>query len=234
MALSELSLSRFNTFTGLMRFELIDKKKLRREYSFGSLDQSELEVTPYLQFVKWFKEAENSDQIIEPNAMTISTVDENSFPSSRVVLLKQIKERSLIFFTNYNSDKGKSLDKNANICASFYWPPLERQVIIKGYAKKISSVESEDYFNSRPFESQAAAIISNQSEDIDSYESLLEKYNSFIEQNKNTKLNRPNNWGGIEIFINQIEFWQGRKNRLHNRVLCNFQKDTWEYKLLSP
>ena len=185
-------------------------------------------------FVKWFKEAENSDQIIEPNAMTISTVDENSFPSSRVVLLKQIKERSLIFFTNYNSNKGKSLDKNANICASFYWPPLERQVIIKGYAKKISSVESEDYFNSRPFESQAAAIVSNQSEDIDSYESLLEKYNSFIEQNKNTKLKRPNNWGGIEIFINQIEFWQGRKNRLHNRVLCNFQKDTWEYKLLSP
>lgn len=185
-------------------------------------------------FVKWFKEAENSDQIIEPNAMTISTVDENSFPSSRVVLLKQIKERSLIFFTNYNSNKGKSLDKNENICASFYWPPLERQVIIKGYAKKISSVESEDYFNSRPFESQAAAIISNQSEDIDSYESLLEKYNSFIEQNKNTKLKRPNNWGGIEIFINQIEFWQGRKNRLHNRVLCNFQKDTWEYKLLSP
>ena len=185
-------------------------------------------------FVKWFKEAENSDQIIEPNAMTISTVDENSFPSSRVVLLKQIKERSLIFFTNYNSNKGKSLDKNENICASFYWPPLERQVIIKGNAKKISSVESEDYFNSRPFESQAAAIISNQSEDIDSYESLLEKYNSFIEQNKNTKLKRPNNWGGIEIFINQIEFWQGRNNRLHNRVLCNFQKDTWEYKLLSP
>ena len=185
-------------------------------------------------FVKWFKEAENSDQIIEPNAMTISTVDENYFPSSRVVLLKQIKERSLIFFTNYNSNKGKSLDKNENICASFYWPPLERQVIIKGNAKKISSVESEDYFNSRPFESQAAAIISNQSEDIDSYESLLEKYNSFIEQNKNSKLKRPNNWGGIEIFINQIEFWQGRKNRLHNRVLCNFQKDTWKYKLLSP
>jgi pyridoxamine 5'-phosphate oxidase len=206
----------------------------RKSYTKDKLSINDIGDNPIDFFVKWFKEAENSDQIIEPNAMTISTVDENSFPSSRVVLLKQIKERSLIFFTNYNSNKGKSLDKNANICASFYWPPLERQVIIKGYAKKISSVESEDYFNSRPFESQAAAIISNQSEDIDSYESLLEKYNSFIEQNKNTKLNRPNNWGGIEIFINQIEFWQGRKNRLHNRVLCNFQKDTWEYKLLSP
>ena len=206
----------------------------RKSYTKDKLSINDIGDNPIDFFVKWFKEAENSDQIIEPNAMTISTVDENSFPSSRVVLLKQIKERSLIFFTNYNSNKGKSLDKNENICASFYWPPLERQVIIKGYAKKISSVESEDYFNSRPFESQAAAVISNQSEDIDSYESLLEKYNSFIEQNKNTKLKRPNNWGGIEIFINQIEFWQGRKNRLHNRVLCNFQKDTWEYKLLSP
>ena len=206
----------------------------RKSYTKDKLSINDIGDNPIDFFVKWFKEAENSDQIIEPNAMTISTVDENSFPSSRVVLLKQIKERSLIFFTNYNSNKGKSLDKNENICASFYWPPLERQVIIKGNAKKLSSIESEDYFNSRPFESQAAAIISNQSEDIDSYESLLEKYNSFIEQNKNTKLKRPNNWGGIEIFINQIEFWQGRKNRLHNRVLCNFQKDTWEYKLLSP
>jgi pyridoxamine 5'-phosphate oxidase len=206
----------------------------RKSYTKDKLSINDIGDNPIDFFVKWFKEAENSDQIIEPNAMTISTVDENSFPSSRVVLLKQIKERSLIFFTNYNSNKGKSLDKNENICASFYWPPLERQVIIKGNAKKISSVESDDYFNSRPFESQAAAIISNQSEDIDSYESLLEKYNSFIDQNKNTKLKRPNNWGGIEIFINQIEFWQGRKNRLHNRVLCNFQKDTWEYKLLSP
>ena len=206
----------------------------RKSYTKDKLSINDIGDNPIDFFVKWFKEAENSDQIIEPNAMTISTVDENSFPSSRVVLLKQIKERSLIFFTNYNSNKGKSLDKNENICASFYWPPLERQVIIKGNAKKISSIESEDYFNSRPFESQAAAIISNQSEDIDSYESLLEKYNSFIEQNKNTKLKRPNNWGGIEIFINQIEFWQGRKNRLDNRVLCNFQKDTWEYKLLSP
>ena len=206
----------------------------RKSYTKDKLSINDIGDNPVDFFVKWFKEAENSDQIIEPDAMTISTVDEKSFPSSRVVLLKQIKERSLIFFTNYNSNKGKSLDKNENICASFYWPPLERQVIIKGNAKKISSVESDDYFNSRPFESQAAAIISNQSEDIDSYESLLEKYNSYIEQNKNTKLKRPNNWGGIEIFINQIEFWQGRKNRLHNRVLCVFQKDTWEYKLLSP
>jgi len=207
----------------------------RKSYTKDKLSINDIGDNPIDFFVKWFKEAENSDQIIEPNAMTISTVDENSSPSSRVVLLKQIKERSLIFFTNYNSNKGKSLDKNENICASFYWPPLERQVIIKGYAKKISSVESEDYFNSRPFESQAAAIISNQSEDIDSYESLLEKYNSFIEKNKNTKLKRPNNWGGIEIFINQIEFWQGGEHRLHDRFEYTKQADaTWHIQRLNP
>tara|TARA_B100000676_G_C17906875_1_gene747784 strand:- start:384 stop:1022 length:639 start_codon:yes stop_codon:yes gene_type:complete len=206
----------------------------RKSYNKDKLSITDIGENPIDFFVKWFKEAENSNQIIEPNAMTISTVDKDFFPSSRVVLLKQIKERSLIFFTNYKSKKGKSLEKNKNICASFYWAPLERQVIIKGYAKKTSFDESENYFNSRPFESQAAAIISNQSEDISSYESLLQKYNSFVEQNKNTKLKRPDNWGGIEIFINQIEFWQGRKNRLHNRVLCDYKKDTWEYKLLSP
>ncbi len=112
----------------------------RKSYTKDKLSINDIGGNPIDFFVKWFKEAENSDQIIEPNAMTISTVDENSFPSSRVVLLKQIKERSLIFFTNYNSNKGKSLDKNENICASFYWPPLERQVIIKGNAKKISSI----------------------------------------------------------------------------------------------
>ncbi|MBL6677347.1 MAG: pyridoxamine 5'-phosphate oxidase [Bacteroidetes bacterium] len=206
----------------------------RKSYNKDKLNISDIGKNPIDFFVKWFKEAEKSDQIIEPNAMTISTIDENNFPSSRVVLLKQIKDRSIVFFTNYNSKKGKSLEKNKNICASFYWAPLERQVIIRGHAEKTSINESENYFNSRPFESQAAAIISNQSEDIDSYESLLEMYNSFIDQNKNTKLKRPYNWGGIEIFINQIEFWQGRKNRLHNRVLCNFIENNWDYKLLSP
>ena len=193
----------------------------------------DLNKNPIDLFTSWLDEAKITEPN-DPDAMSFATVSSDGYPSVRMVLLRKFDKKGFIFFTNYNSNKGKSLDKNANICASFYWPPLERQVIIKGYAKKISSVESEDYFNSRPFESQAAAIISNQSEDIDSHESLLEKYNSFIEQNKNTKLKRPNNWGGIEIFINQIEFWQGRKNRLHNRVLCNFQKDTWEYKLLSP
>lgn len=206
----------------------------RKSYDKNELKIQDIGNNPIDFFIKWFKEAEDSSEIIEPNAMTISTVDKNNSPSSRVVLLKQIKSRSLIFFTNYNSNKGKALDKNKNICASFYWPPLERQVIIKGVANKISEVESQSYFSSRPFESQAAAIISNQSEKISSYESLLKKYKSFIDKNKNTKLNRPKNWGGIEITINQIEFWQGRRNRLHNRIQCVFDNDSWEYKILSP
>ena len=108
--------------------------------------------------------------------------------------------------------------------------------ICKGLAevRKVHFPESQSYFSSRPFESQAAAIISNQSEKIPSYESLLKKYKSFIDKNKNTKLNRPTNWGGIEIIINQIEFWQGRRNRLHNRIQCVFDNDSWEYKILSP
>jgi len=211
-----------------------DLSNYRDKYLKGELIEKNLPKDPFDLFNNWFDDLEKYGNERENNAMSLSTVNEKNVPTTRVVLLKQFSKNGFIFYTNYNSRKGKHIKNNPNVCVSFYWPSMERQVIIKGNAKKISSVESEDYFNSRPFESQASAIISNQSEEIDSYESLLEKYNSFIEQNKNTKLKRPNNWGGIEIFINQIEFWQGRKNRLHNRVLCNFKKDTWEYKLLSP
>ena len=206
----------------------------RKSYDKDELRIQDVGKNPIDFFIKWFKEAEENSEIIEPNAMTISTVDENNTPSSRVVLLKQVKSRSLIFFTNYQSNKGKSLEMNKNICASFYWAPLERQVIIKGLADKISEIDSQNYFSSRPFESQVAAIISNQSEPISSYENLLDEYDSFIDKNQTTKLKKPKNWGGIEITISQIEFWQGRKNRLHNRIQCVFNKDLWEYKILSP
>jgi Pyridoxamine-phosphate oxidase len=131
-------------------------------------------------FVKWFKEAENSDQIIEPNALTISTVDENSFPSSRVVLLKQLKDRSLIFFSSYPCYKGKSLGQSENICASFYWPPLASRVLFGGPATRLSSVDSAACFCSSPFDCQAAAIISIQSAGVDGYGSLLGKCRSFF------------------------------------------------------
>ena len=206
----------------------------RENCNKNSLNIDEIGNNPMDFFIKWFKEAEKNHKIIEANAMTISTVDNKNIPLSRVVLLKEIKENSLIFFTNYKSRKGEAISDNPNICASFYWPPLERQVIFKGIAKKCSQNYSEEYFKSRPFNSQAAAIVSNQSQIIPSYQELLNRYNKFLKENKNSTLKKPNNWGGVEVNIKEIEFWQGRENRLHNRVVCVFMNHKWEIKLLSP
>ena len=206
----------------------------RKFYDKDSLSLDEIGDNPIDFFKKWFKEAEKSDQIIESNAMTVSTIDESNKPSSRVVLLKEIKDDSLIFFTNYKSKKGMAIDKNPNICASFYWAPLERQVIFKGIAKKTSDKYSDIYFKSRPFSSQVGAIVSNQSQIISSYDDLLIKYDKFLTENKGSNLKRPNHWGGIELFVQEIEFWQGRENRLHNRVISNLRDGKWEHNILSP
>ena len=206
----------------------------RKFYDKDSLSINELGANPINFFKKWFKDAEKNDQIIESNAMTISTVDNSGHPSSRVVLLKEIKDKSLIFFTNYKSKKGKEINDNPNICASFYWAPLERQVIFKGIAKKTSEDYSDIYFKSRPFSSQVSAIISNQSETITTYDDLLIKYDEFYKENKNSNLKRPKHWGGIELFIHEIEFWQGRGNRLHNRIISNLVKGKWKHNILSP
>ena len=165
--------------------------------------------------------------------MTLSTVEDNS-PSSRVVLLKEIKDRSLVFFTNYDSNKGRAISDNPNVCASFFWPSLERQVIFKGIAKKPDNDYSDTYFSSRPYKSQAAAIVSKQSDVIYSYEELTDRYNKLLNENKDSIFKRPSNWGGIEINIQEIEFWQGRENRLHNRVLCRLVNGKWDIQLLSP
>jgi len=206
----------------------------RKFYDKDSLSIDEIGDNPMDFFKKWFKEAEKSDEIIESNAMTVSTSDINNFPSSRVVLLKEIRDRSLIFFTNYQSKKGLAINDNPKICASFYWAPLERQVIFKGIAKKTSEKYSDIYFKSRPFTSQVGAIVSDQSQIISNYDELLDRHDKFLEKNKNTNLIRPAHWGGIEIFVHEIEFWQGRENRLHNRVISNLINDKWEHNLLSP
>ena len=211
--------------------KLFNRRKL---YNRDLLSIDHIGNKPVDFFIKWFKEADKSDKIIEANAMTVSTVDKNNLPSSRVVLLKEIRDRSLIFFTNYKSKKGEAINDNPNICASFYWPPLERQVIFKGIAEKCSENYSDAYFKSRPFNSQVAAIVSNQSQIISSYNELLERYNKFLKENKNSDLKKPTHWGGIEMLIEEIEFWQGRENRLHNRVVCSFVNDKWVTKVLSP
>jgi len=206
----------------------------RKFYDKDSLSINEIGANPMNLFKKWFKDAEKNDQIIESNAMTVSTVDKSGHPSSRVVLLKEIKDKSLIFFTNYKSKKGKAINDNPNICASFYWAPLERQVIFKGIAKKTSEDYSDIYFKSRPFSSQVGAIVSDQSEIITSYNDLLIRYDEFYKENKNSNIKRPRHWGGIELFIDEIEFWQGRENRLHNRIVSNLVEGKWNHNILSP
>ena len=206
----------------------------RKFYDKDSLSINEIGANPMNLFKKWFKDAEKNDQIIESNAMTVSTVDNSGHPSSRVVLLKEIKDKSLIFFTNYKSKKGKEINDNPNICASFYWAPLERQVIFKGIAKKTSEDYSDIYFKSRPFSSQVGAIISDQSEIITSYNDLLIRYDEFYKENRNSNLKRPGHWGGMELFIHEIEFWQGRENRLHNRIVSNLVEGKWKHNILSP
>tara|TARA_B100001057_G_scaffold495377_1_gene594267 strand:- start:5166 stop:5801 length:636 start_codon:yes stop_codon:yes gene_type:complete len=205
----------------------------RKFYKKDSLSINDIGDNPLEFFKRWFKDANDSNEIIESNAMTLTTVEGKS-PSSRVVLLKEIKDSSLVFFTNYDSNKGRAISENPNVCASFYWPPLERQVIFKGIAKKTDKDYSDSYFSSRPYKSQAAAIVSKQSEVINSYEELLDIYNKFLNKNKDFIFQRPKNWGGIEIDIKEIEFWQGRENRLHNRIICRLINDNWDIQLLSP
>ena len=164
--------------------------------------------------------------------MSLSTVDISNFPITRIVLLKKFSDEGFVFYTNYNSRKGKAIDKNSNVCLSFFWPSTEQQVIINGRAVKLSTIDSENYFNSRPIGSQLGAVVSNQSEIIDSRK-LLEDKMTKLKQEKNS-IKRPENWGGYNVLPHSIEFWQGRDNRLHDRILYQKENNIWNHVRLSP
>jgi pyridoxamine 5'-phosphate oxidase len=207
----------------------------RRSYKFDYLDIESIGDNPIDLFAKWFKEAESCDKIIEPNAMTISTVNELNKPSSRIVLLKEFSDEGFIFFTNYQSKKAKSIKINKMVSLSFFWQFLERQVIVNGIAEKVSDEKSDEYFNSRPRSSQISAIISDQSSEIPNNKYLEQKFEKKQKELEGKKIVRPNYWGGIIIKPLEIEFWQGRPSRLHNRVLFKINENSkWEAKLLSP
>jgi len=207
----------------------------RRSYKFDYLDIESIGDNPIDLFAKWFKEAESCDKIIEPNAMTISTVNELNKPSSRIVLLKEFSDEGFIFFTNYQSKKVKSIKINKMVSLSFFWQFLERQVIVNGIAEKVSDEKSDEYFNSRPRSSQISAIISDQSSEIPNNKYLEQKFEKKQKELEGKKIVRPNYWGGIIIKPLEIEFWQGRPSRLHNRVLFKINENSkWEAKLLSP
>ena len=210
-----------------------DLSDFRISYDKFNLNENSISKDPIILFKEWFDEVCDSKQIIEPNAMTLSTVDRNNSPTNRVVLLKKFKKNNFTFFTNYNSKKGKNILSNSNVCLSFFWPTHERQVIIKGKCSLMSKIESDKYFYSRPRESQIGAVASNQSSEIPNRKYIEDKFNK-LKKTKN-KIERPDHWGGVIVTANSLEFWQGRQNRLHDRIFYELDSnEDWNYKRLSP
>ena len=211
-----------------------DISHLRKSYDKSKLNLEDINSQPIEFFKLWFDDALNNKDIEEANAMTLTTLGLDDFPKGRVVLLKSFTEAGFIFYTNYKSEKGLSIEYHSKVGLSFFWPPLERQVIIKGEIEKISSLDSDNYFSSRPKGSQISALVSEQSKAIRSRE-ILEKKMDLMETKYITKeIKRPENWGGYLVKPKSVEFWQGRPNRLHDRILCTLVKNSWEIKRLSP
>ena len=208
---------------------------LRLVYSLGELLEKDLRANPIEQFQQWFLQAQQSDTVQEPNAMSVATIGLDGFPKTRVVLLKRFTDEGFIFYTNYNSEKGKAILANPNICLSFFWPVLERQIIIKGTAEKLPTNLSDGYFQSRPRGSQLGSIVSQQSEVVASREYLQEQLSSLEKEMEGKPLKRPVHWGGFLVRPISLEFWQGRPNRLHDRIRYTLQADyDWKIERLSP
>jgi len=215
-----------------------DLSNYRKSYEKSELLETNIPEDPINLFNRWFHETEDfggpDTSGEEVNAMTISTIGLDGFPKSRVVLLKKFNEEGFIFFTNYNSEKGRAIQNNPNVCLSFFWNSLERQVIIKGVAEKTSEIISDNYFDSRPDGSKLGAIASDQSKVIDSRKVLEDKLTQLEQLYIGKKIPRPQHWGGYLVKPSEIEFWQGRSNRLHDRIRYQLQDDfNWKIERIS-
>ncbi|HYC42278.1 MAG TPA: pyridoxamine 5'-phosphate oxidase [Noviherbaspirillum sp.] len=206
---------------------------LRRDYSRASLSESDVHPNPIEQFLKWFDEA-IAAQVPEANAMTVSTATADGRPSSRILLIKDVDQRGLTFFTNYESRKGRELDSNPFAAILFYWIELERQVRIEGRVERITDAENDAYFNSRPVKSRLGAIASAQSRPVASRE-VLEARVQEVEKQYGDNPVRPTHWGGYRLVPDYLEFWQGRPSRLHDRIAYVRQADgSWQVQRLQP
>jgi pyridoxamine 5'-phosphate oxidase len=208
-------------------------QKLREDYFKNSLDESEVNKNPFKQFDQWLAEALGAE-VPEPNAMTLSTVDLENKPHSRVVLLKGLDDDGFLFYSNYASDKGKEIAQNPNVSLCFVWLELERQVRIDGVAEKLSEEENEAYFKQRPYRSQLGALASNQSAEVPNRAFLEKKFEELEEKYGEGEVPKPESWGGYKVIPEAIEFWQGRRSRLHDRVKYELIADKWNIKRLSP
>lgn len=207
----------------------------RKSYEKSALIEDSISDNPMQLFQNWFYEVEASDGVDEPNAMTVSSIGLDGFPKSRIVLLKKYTHEGFIFYTNYTSEKGKAIAINPNVCISFFWPNLERQIIIKGTAEKIAENLSDGYFESRPDGSKLGAIVSDQSSVIPSREFLEERLKALEEEYEGKEIERPEFWGGYLVKPISMEFWQGRPNRLHDRIRFALQDDlNWKMERLAP
>ncbi|MEM6641686.1 MAG: pyridoxamine 5'-phosphate oxidase [Bacteroidota bacterium] len=210
-----------------------DIASIRKEYTKDTLDIKSVHRDPISQFENWFDEALKSG-IVEPNAMTLATVDQAGSPLQRTVLLKKIARKAFIFFSNYNSRKALHIDANAHVSLLFPWYQLERQVIICGIASKISTEETKEYFQSRPRGSQLGAWVSEQSTIIEGRNVLEDKLRELENKYSNIPIPVPPHWGGYEVVPSTIEFWQGGTNRLHDRILYTKNGNDWGIDRLSP
>ena len=211
-----------------------DLGNYRKSYEKSALMEDSISDNPMELFQKWFHEVESSGGVEEPNAMTISSIGMDGFPKNRVVLLKKYTPEGFIFYTNYESEKGKAIAKNPNVCISFFWPNLERQVIVKGTAEKVAKNLSDGYFESRPDGSKLGAIVSDQSSVIASREVLEEKLKSLEKEYEQKEIERPEFWGGYIVKPISMEFWQGRPNRLHDRIRYSLENIDWKIERLAP
>jgi pyridoxamine 5'-phosphate oxidase len=212
-----------------------DLSDYRKSYEKSELTEASIKENPMEQFQKWFHEVEATDGVDEPNAMTVSTIGLDGFPKSRVVLMKRFTFEGFIFYTNYQSEKGRAIAANPSVCLSFFWPNLERQVIIKGKTEKIAENLSDGYFESRPKGSQLGAVVSDQSEVVPSREHLEGKLKELEQEYEGKEVPRPDYWGGFLVRPISIEFWQGRPNRLHDRIRYTLQEDfDWKIERLAP
>lgn len=206
---------------------------LRRSYSLKELDEKSVFTDPIEQFAIWMQEAIDS-KLLEPNAMILSTTEKNGIPASRTILLKDFDKAGFVFFTNYESDKSKQMKQNPNAALLFLWTELERQVRITGKVEVVNKQVSEKYFHSRPRESQLGAWASKQSSVLENRGILIKRFEEAREKFEGKEIPLPPFWGGFRLIPNKIEFWQGRENRLHDRIRYRLENKKWIIERLSP